>query len=396
MIERPRILGRLRKALGRSRVVALVGPRQCGKTTMARTIVDPRSRSYFDLEDPLAVTGLSEPMTALARLKGTVVIDEIQRRPDLFPVLRVLADRRPLPARFLILGSATPSMLQQSSETLAGRLELIEMSGFALEEVGVSALHRLWLRGGFPLSFLARSLADSYSWRRDFVRTFLERELPSFGINVAPLALLRFWTMLAHVHGGVWNAAEPARSLGVSEPTVRRYLDILAGVYMVRQLQPWHANVAKRQVKAPKIYFRDSGLLHHLLGVRTERDLLSHPKSGASWEGYALEETLKAVEPEEAYFWATHSGAELDLLLIKEGRRLGVEMKRADAPDLTPSMRIAMEDLRLEQIVVLYPGDKEYELAENVRVMPISSLPLGYKALFPRTRLRSRRKTDHV
>jgi uncharacterized protein len=392
VIDRPRILGRLRKALGRSRVVALLGPRQCGKTTLARTIVDPRSRGYFDLEDPLAVTRLSEPMTALDRLTGTVVIDEIQRRPDLFPVLRVLADRRPLPARFLILGSATPSMLQQSSETLAGRLELVEMSGFALEEVGVPALHRHWLRGGFPLSFLARSLADSYSWRRDFVRAFLERELPSFGINISPMALLRFWTMLAHVHGGVWNAAEPARSLGVSEPTIRRYLDILSGVYMARQLQPWHANVSKRQVKSPKVYFRDTGLLHYLLGVRTERELLSHPKSGASWEGYALEEVLRMVEPEEAYFWATHSGAELDLLLIREGRRLGVEMKRADAPQLTPSMRIAISDLRLEQLVVLYPGGREYELAENVRVIPLSSLTLGYKAVFPRTRLRSRRK----
>jgi predicted AAA+ superfamily ATPase len=331
-------------------------------------------------------------MTALGRLKGTVVIDEIQRRPDLFPVLRVLADRRPLPARFLILGSATPSMLRQSSETLAGRLEIVEMEGFALEEVGVPAIHRHWLRGGFPLSFLARTLDDSYSWRRDFVRTFLERELPSFGINIAPMALLRFWTMLGHVHGGLWNAAEPARSLGVSEPTVRRYLDVLSGVYMLRQLQPWHENISKRQVKSPKVYFRDSGLLHYLLGVRTERELLYHPKSGASWEGYALEETLKAVESEEAYFWATHSGAELDLLLIKDGRRLGVEMKRADAPQLTRSMRIAMEDLGLEQIVVLYPGDQEYELGENVRVVPLSFLPSGYKSLFPRGRRRWKRK----
>jgi predicted AAA+ superfamily ATPase len=359
---------------------------------MARILVDPRSRGYFDLEDPIAVTRLSEPMTALGALEGTVVIDEIQRRPDLFPALRVLADRRPLPARFLILGSATPSMLQQSSETLAGRLEIVEMGGFALDEVGVRALHRHWLRGGFPLSFLARTLDDSSSWRRDFVRTFLERELPSFGVNIAPSALLRFWTMLAHVHGGVWNAADPARSLGVSEPTVRRYLDVLSGVYMVRQLRPWHANVSKRQVKSPKVYFRDSGLLHSLLGVRTERDLLNHPKSGASWEGYALEETLKVVEPDEAYFWATHSGAELDLLLIKEGRRLGVEMKRADAPRMTPSIRIAIADLRLEQVVVLYPGDEEYELAENVRVVPLSFLSAGYEALFPRGRRRSRRK----
>jgi predicted AAA+ superfamily ATPase len=325
-------------------------------------------------------------MTALSRLRGTVVIDEVQRRPDLFSVLRVLADRRPLPARFLILGSATPSMLRQASETLAGRVEIIEMGGLSLEEVGATTLDRHWLRGGFPLSYLARSVADSFSWRRDFVRTFIEREIPSFGIGIPPMTLLRFWTMLAHVHGGLWNAAEPARSLGISEPTVRRYLDVLCGVFMARQLPPWHENLSKRQVKSPKVYFRDSGLLHCLLGLRTERELLSHPKSGASWEGYAVEEMLKVVEPEQAYFWATHSGAELDLLLFKDGRRLGVEMKRADAPRLTPSMRSALEDLRLEQLVVLYPGETEYELAENVRVVPLSSLPLGVKSVFPRGR----------
>ncbi len=391
MIRRPNMLDAIRRALRRSRVVALVGPRQCGKTTLAREIVAPSSANYFDLEDPISLARLAEPMTALAGLRGVVVIDEVQRRPELFQALRVLADRRPLPARFLILGSASPDLLRQSSESLAGRLETIPLSGFSMAEVGVSALNRHWLRGAFPRAFLARSNAESASWRRQFIHTFLERDLPQLGIGVPAPALLRFWTMLAHYHGNVWNAAEPARSLGVSEPTVRRYLDLLTGLFMVRQLQPWHENLKKRQVKAPKIYLRDSGLLHRLLGIGAERDLLAHPKCGASWEGYAVEETLKMAQPDEAYFWATHQGAELDLLLIKDGRRLGVEIKRMDAPVLTPSMRIALEDLKLEQIVVLYPGRVRYALAERVNVMPLSMLGGDAGAMFPRPG-RGRRK----
>ena len=313
-----------------------------------------------------------------------VVIDEVQRRPDLFPMLRVLADRKPLPARFLILGSASPELMRQSSESLAGRLETIPLSGFSLAEVGVPALNRHWLRGTFPRSFLARSNAESGAWRQQFIHTFLERDLPQLGIGVPAPALLRFWTMLAHYHGNIWNAAEPARSLGVSEPTVRRYLDLLTGLFMVRQLKPWHENLKKRQVKAPKIYLRDSGLLHRLLGIGAERDLLAHPKCGASWEGYAMEEALKVAQPDEAYFWATHQGAELDLLIFKDGRRLGVEIKRMDAPVLTPSMRIALEDLKLEQIVVLYPGRVRYALAERVNVMPLSMLGEDAMAMFPR------------
>ena len=385
MIKRPQLLKTIRRALRRSRVVALVGPRQCGKTTLAREIVAPSSVNYFDLEDPVSLARLAEPMTALAGLRGVVVIDEVQRRPELFPVLRVLADRRPLPARFLVLGSASPELMRQSSESLAGRLEMIPLSGFSLAELGAPALNRHWLRGTFPLAFLARSNAASVSWRRQFIHTFLERDLPQLGIGVPATALLRFWTMLAHYHGNVWNAAEPARSLGVSEPTVRRYLDLLTGLFMVRQLQPWHENIKKRQVKAPKIYLRDSGLLHQLLGIGTDRDLLAHPKCGASWEGYAIEETLKVVQPDEAYFWATHQGAELDLLLIKDGRRLGVEIKRMDAPVLTPSMRIALDDLKLEQLVVLYPGKTHYTLAERVKVTPLSVLGEGDAgALFAR------------
>jgi predicted AAA+ superfamily ATPase len=385
MIKRPQVLSQIRRGLSRSRVVAFIGPRQCGKTTLARQIVRADSLNYFDLEDPASLARLAEPMLALADLRGVVVIDEVQRRPDLFPVLRVLADRKPLPARFLILGSASPELLRQSSESLAGRLETIPLSGFSLAEVGAKAVERHWLRGGFPLSYLARSQADSLHWRRQFIQTFLERDLPQLGITIPASALLRFWTMLAHYHGQRWNAAEPARSLGVSEPTVRRYLDLLTGLFMVRQLPPWHENLKKRQVKAPKIYFRDSGALHQLLGIRTERELLAHPKCGASWEGYAIEETLKAVQPDEAYFWATHTGAELDLLLFKGGRRLGVEVKRADAPTLTPSMRIVLDDLRLDHLTVLYPGAVSYTLAERVTAMSLAALARGgVEVLFPR------------
>jgi hypothetical protein len=394
MIARPIPLGRIGRALRRERVVALIGPRQSGKTTLARQIRDPRSRNYFDLEDPAGLARLAEPMTALRSLRGVIVIDEVQRRPDLFPVLRVLADRRPLPARFLILGSASPQLLRQSSETLAGRLETIVLPAFSLAEVGAKRLDRHWRRGGFPRSFLSRSEEDSTAWRGELVQTFLERDLPQMGITIPATTLLRFWTMLAHYHGAVWKASEPARSLGTSEPTVRRYLDLLSGAFMVRQLPPWHENLRKRQVKSPKIYLRDTGILHRLLGIGSQRELLSHPKCGASWEGYAIEELLKALEPTEAYFWATHQGAELDLLLFKGGRRFGFEVKRADAPRVTPSMRIALEDLGLEHLTVLYPGDVPYELGERISVVPLSSLArLKADQLLPKRR-RSRARAN--
>jgi len=384
MIKRQNLLRHVQTALKRSRVVGLIGPRQCGKTTLARQLVSVDSPNYLDLEDPSGLARLDEPMTALRGLKGLVVIDEVQRRPDLFPVLRVLMDRTPLSARFLILGSASPELLRQTSESLAGRIETISMSGFSMSEVGHVALARHWLRGGFPPSYLARTESDSLAWRKNFIQTFLERDLPQWGIGTPSAALLRFWTMLAHYHGQTWNAAEPARSLGVSEPTVRRYLDILSGVFMVRQLLPWHANLKKRQIKAPKIYFRDTGLLHHLLGIRSDKELLGHPKCGSSWEGYVIEETIKATEPDEAYYWATHSGAEIDMVLIKNGRMLGVECKRMDAPRLTPSMRTALEDLKLEQIAVVYPGTKRYSLGERVAAVPLEAVAEGLKGLFPK------------
>lgn len=382
MLQRPALLRRIRTALELNRVVALIGPRQCGKTTLAREWVEVDSPRYFDLEDPVSLARLDEPMTALRDLRELVVIDEVQRRPELFPILRVLADRQPLSARFLVLGSAAPGLLRQSSEPLAGRLESVVMGGFSLAEVGVEARARHWLRGGFPLSFLAGTETDSWAWRKNFIQTFLERDLPQAGITIPAIALLRFWTMLAHYHGQLWNAAEPARALGVSEPTVRRYLDLLSGMFMIRQLPPWHANLKKRQVKAPKIYLRDTGLLHYLLGIRSELDLLSHPKCGASWEGYVIEETLKALEPDEAWFWATHNGAEIDLILLKDGQRLGVECKRMDAPRLTPSMRMALEDLKLERIAVVYPGTQRYRLAERVEAVPLDAVAEGMEGLF--------------
>jgi len=313
-------------------------------------------------------------MIALSDLRGLVVIDEIQRRPDLFPVLRVLSDRVPLPARFLILGSASPDLIRTSSESLAGRIETVPISGFSLEEVGVEKMQQHWLRGGFPLSYLAANEVNSLAWRKNFIQMFLERDLPAWGVRVPAATLLRFWNMLAHYHGQTWNAGEPARSLGVSEPTVRHYLDILDGVFMVRVLQPWYANLKKRQVKAPKVYFRDSGLLHYLLGIRSDVELFNHPKSGASWEGYVIEEILKTTLPDEAYYWATHNGAELDLLLLKNGRRIGVECKRVDGPRLTPSMRTAFDDLELDRIFVIYPGPHAYPLAENIQTLPLSEL----------------------
>jgi hypothetical protein len=377
MIERPGLAQTIQATLERSRVAVLIGPRQCGKTTLARQFVAPSSVNYFDLEDPFSLARLDQPMTALQDLRGLVVIDEIQRRPELFPILRVLADRTPLPARFLILGSASPELLRQSSESLAGRISIITMSGFSLAEVGVEAQNQLWRRGGFPLSFTAPNEKSSLDWRKDFVRTILERDIPQFGFNIPSTSLFRFWSLLAHYHGQIWNAAEAARVLSVSESTSRRYVDLLQDLFMVRLLQPWHANLGKRQVKSPKVYIRDTGLLHYLLSIRTEQELLLHPRSGASWEGFVIEEVVKAVLPDEAYFWATHSGAELDLLLIKNGRRIGVECKRVDAPRLTPSMHTAVNDLELSKLFVVYPGLHPYPLSESVFAFPLSGLAQG-------------------
>ena len=367
-------------ALRRAPVVVLAGPRQCGKTTLAREFLASDSVNYFDLESPASLARLDEPMTALAPLRGLVVIDEVQLRPELFPTLRVLVDRTPSPSRFLVLGSASGPLLRQTSESLAGRVERVLLGGFTLRETtgdSPGAQARLWRRGGMPRSYLAANEADCVAWRREFIQTLLERDFPQWGISVPAAAMGRFWTMLAHYHGQTWNAAEPARALGVPPAAVRRYLDILTDAMMVRQLRPWFANLRKRQVKAPKIYLRDSGLLHQLLGIATERELMTHPRVGASWEGFVLEQVL-AMEPhDEAYFWATHQGAEIDLILRRGGSLYGVECKFADAPRMTPSIRNALADLGLVRVSVVYPGDQRFPLSERVEVVPLSALSQG-------------------
>ena len=385
MLPRTELLLAVRTALGRARAVVLSGPRQSGKSTIAQTLLSRASANYFDLENPLHAERLAQPVDTLSRLDGLVVIDEVQRRPALFPVLRVLIDRSNAPGQYLLLGSASPALLRQAGESLLGRIETIEVAGFNLAEIAAdassltgrydgAAATRLWLRGGFPRSYLAASDDDSLAWRASAIASHVEVDLPRFGVNIAAPAMLRFWRMLAHYHGQVWNAAQPASSLGVSESTVRRYLDTLTQTLMVRQLQAWHANLGKRQVKSPKIYFRDTGLLHALMGVTDLPSLLAHPHCGASWEGFALEQVLRIAKPDEAYFWATHQGAELDLLLLRGQQRIGVEFKRADAPRVTPSMRIAANDLKLDKLYVVYPGEQRFMLADAIEAVPLWAL----------------------
>jgi predicted AAA+ superfamily ATPase len=375
MIDRPQYLAAIAARLKASPVVALLGPRQTGKTTLARQVAAGQAMHYFDLERPATLQRLAEPTTALEPLTGLIILDEIQRQPELFPLLRVLADRKPEPARFLILGSASPSLVRGVSESLAGRVSFVDIHGFDLVEVGTKALQPLWWRGGFPLAFLAATEEASQRWREDFIRTLLERDLPQLGITTPAATMRRFWSMIAHFHGQVWNAAELARSLGATEPTARRYLDTLTSMYLVRQLQPWFENLGKRQVKAPKIYVRDSGLLHQLLGLESFHALEGHPKLGASWEGFALEQVLGITGDQQAYFWATHSGAELDLLVHWRGRRWGFEFKYSDAPTMTKSMHIALEDLKLERIFTVYPGKEAYSMHEKVEALPLAQLP---------------------
>ena len=378
MLSRPLLEQSLGRALGRSRAVILAGARQVGKTTLASQWLAPGSTNYFDLESLDGVGRLAQAQDTLQALQGLVVIDEVQKRPDLFPVLRVLIDRSNAPGQYLLLGSAAPSLLRQASESLLGRVEVIEVTGFNLDEVGPAAQSVLWLRGGYPRAFLAGSDVDGNAWLNGAVNRYVEQDLRQFGIDIPPPAILRFWRMVAHYHGQIWNAAPLAQSLGVSQTTIRRYLDVLTVTYMVRQLQPWHQNLGKRQVKAPKIYFRDTGLLHALVGVKSLPELLAHPFCGASWEGFALEQVLRIARPDEAYFWATHQGAELDLLMFRGQQRIGVEFKRADAPKVTQSMRIAMHDLKLDALYVVYPGLHRYPMGEGVEAVPLwAVLPGG-------------------
>jgi len=375
MIKRSTYILQLSSALRRSPVTALLGPRQSGKTTLAQTFGKTRKSTYFDLESQPDVQRLQNPELVLSSLQGVVILDEIQRMPELFSVLRVLVDRSKRQVRFLILGSASPSLVEHVSETLAGRVEFVELSGFNLRETGIESWRTLWLRGGFPRSFLAESNGDSLAWRENFIRTFLERDIPQLGISIPSAVMRRFWTMLAHYHGQTWNASELARSMGLSDKTVRSYLDILTGTFMVRQLQPWYENVGKRQVKAPKIYLRDSGLLHYLLNVPDLHNLTCHPRIGASWEGYVVEEILQLVKPSQAYFWRAHTGAEIDLFFLHRGRRCGVEVKFDEAPQITRSMQIARDDLKLDHLWVIYPGQHRYPVDQKISVWPIGDLP---------------------
>lgn len=372
MLDRPGPIRNLQKALSRSPITALLGPRQCGKATLARPLAG--EAPFFDLERPVDRQRLQNPELALTGLEGLVVLDEVQAMPELFPVLRALVDRPDASLRFLLLGSASPHLVRHASETLAGRVEFVELGGFSLQETGYGALDRLWLRGGFPRSFLAQDEEDSFAWREGFVRTFLERDIPSLGFRIAPAAMRRFWTMLAHYHGQTWNASVLGRAMGLSDKVMRGYLDILAGTYMVRQLRPWFENVGKRQVKAPKVYFRDTGLLHHLLGLQDRLQVLGHPKAGASWEGFAIERVLDLLHPAEAYFWSVHNGAEVDLVVFQGGRRLGFEMKFTETPHLTASMIHAREDLGLDHLWVVHPGAHAFPLHEGISAAPLRDL----------------------
>ena len=375
-VRRRHHLRRLTLLLRESPVVALLGARQIGKSTLARQLVAARRgpTTWFDLENPVDLARLADPGLELRPLRGLVVLDEIQRLPEVFPLLRALVDRPRTPARFLVLGSASPELLRQTSETLAGRVAFHELDGFDLREV--SDLDRLWLHGAFPRSYLARSSAASRRWRDDFVRTFLERDLAALGSSVPSTTLRRFWTMLAHWHGQLWNGSEFARAFGVAHTTVRRYLDLLTSVFVVRQLQPWHENVAKRQVRAPKVYVADSGILHALLGLNTREALVSHPKVGASWEGFAVRQIihLLAARSDQCFHWSTYSGAELDLLVVAGRRRYGFEVKRTEAPRLTTSMRSAVETLDLQRLDVVHAGQRLYRLAPRVRALPVAQL----------------------
>ena len=374
MIKRPRVLQALKSALEDNPVAVLLGPRQCGKTTLARLLAEKAQATIFDLERAADRAKLQNAELVLGGLEGLVVLDEVQRLPELFTLLRPLADRPRSKTKFLLLGSASPDLVKGVSESLAGRVAFVDLGGLELADVGREKQDRLWLRGGLPRSFLARNETTSVDWRQDFIRTFLERDMPQLGIRIPSATLLRFWTMVAHYHGQIWNGAELARALALSEKTVRTYLDLLTGAFVLRQLPPWFENLGKRQYKAPKVYVRDSGLLHALLSVEDRLQLAGHPKHGASWEGFALEQTLSAAGTRQTFFWGTHSGAELDLMLLHRGKRYGVEFKCADAPVMTKSLHIALQDLKLEGAWIVYPGQESYPVHEKVRVCPLAGL----------------------
>jgi hypothetical protein len=378
VLDRQRHLDAIKRLFRSHAVVAIVGPRQIGKTTLARLYAKSTGVPvhHFDLENADDLARLAEPNLTLGKLAGLVVMDEIQRRPDLFPALRVLVDRPGNRSRFLVLGSASPDLLHQSSETLAGRIAYHELTGFSLTEVGVATMDRLWERGGFPRSFLAARRQDSLDWREQFVRTFLERDIPQLGLRLPAPMLRRFWSMVAHYHGQIWNAAEIAGSLGLSNPTVGGYRDTLVSTFMLRSLAPWAENLGKRQVRSPKIYVGDSGLLHALLGIQNQNDLEGHPKLGASWEGFMIGQIIEhlGARADECFFWATHQGAELDLFVVRGRKRLGFEIKRTTTPSITKSMRIAEADLHLDELTIVHAGANSFRLSEGIRAAAASRL----------------------
>src|SRR4030042_2542197 len=367
----------LKRLLRNNPIVAILGPRQCGKTTLSRQFSSQWSKNVtvFDLENPRDTQRLQEPLLALENIEGLIIIDEIQRSPDLFPVLRVLADRHKK-TKYLILGSASRDLIRQSSESLAGRISYAEIVGFSLHLLGALKAEKLWIRGTFPKSFLASSEAASYQWRHDFIATFLERDIPQLGINIPAKSLDRFWKMLAHYHGQIFNASEIGKSLSISDHTAQRYLDLLSGTFMVRQLRPWYYNTKKRIIKRPKVYFRDSGILHALFALEGKKDVLLHPKLGASWEGFALEEAIKTahLKEDEAFFWGVHAAAEIDLVFQKKAELYGIEVKYAQAPNLTQSMRSALKELSLKHLWIIYPGKESYPLDRNVTAIPLEDL----------------------
>ncbi len=371
-IPREVYLSALQAALRRSPVTAILGPRQCGKTTLARQVAEGGAADFFDLSSPSDQRRLENAEYVLGRVRGLAVIDEVQLRPDLFPVLRVLADRPGHRARFLILGSASPGLIKGASESLAGRVEFVGLQGFDVGEVGSAHWERLWCRGGFPRSFLANSEEDSFAWRESLVQTYLQRDIPELGIRIPGAALRRFWMLVAHAQGGFWNASQIAASMGLSDKTVRGYLDILTDTFMLRQLQPWHENVSKRQVKSPKIFFRDTGLLHALLDIRDAHALLGHIACGHSWEGFVIEQIVRLARLTSCFFWATQGGAELDLFFMHNGRRYGVEVKMSDAPAVTRSMHAALETLHLDRLWIVAPVKGRTEVAQKIEICPLS------------------------
>ncbi len=374
MIQRSLVQDSIREGLQQFPGVALLGPRQCGKTTLAKEIAKQQGARIFDLENPEDAGALENPMLALSSLRGLVVLDEVQRKPTLFPVLRVLMDRPDSPTKFLLLGSASPFLVKGVTESLAGRIGFIDLQGFSLDEVGSAHQMRLWERGGFPRAFIPESEAASYKWRRDFIRTFVEKDFSALGLGSTPSSLGRLWQMAAHYHGQSLNASEIGRSLGESYKTVQRHLEMLEGAFMVRLLKPWFENLGKRLVRSPKLYIRDSGLLHALLGIERHDLLLGHPKLGASWEGFALEQVLVRFPRADAWYWATQGGAELDLMLLCEGKRWGFEFKCTDAPSTSKSMHGAVESLGLEHLWIIYPGEKHYRLTERITALPLKQL----------------------